>query len=67
MNGSVIEESYYSELVKKEDKKDYQKSGFNRSRVSHFKFVILMRITPDEEWIDKTYPIQVIPAQSAGL
>ena len=64
---SVTEESYYSQLVKKEDKKDYQKSGFNRSRVPHFKFVILLRITPEEEWLDKTYPIQVIPVQSGGL
>ena len=63
---SVIEEEYYKTLVKPGDHKDYQVSGFNRSRVPHFKFVILMKTAPDEEWLDNTYPIQIVPSQSAA-
>ena len=62
----VIEEDYYKTLVKPGDHKDYQVSGFNRSRVPHFKFVILMKTAPDEEWLDNTYPIQIVPSQSAS-
>ena len=47
--------------MKSTDPKDYQVAGFNRSRIHNFKFVILMKVPPEEEMLDLTYPIQIVP------
>lgn len=65
LSKQVINEEYYSSMVKPGDNKDYQKSGFNRSRVIHYKFVVLMKTAPDDHWLDITYPIQIVPSNSA--
>jgi len=65
LDKSVTSEEYYkSHLVKTSDPKDYQVVGFNRARISNFKFVVLMKTPPEEEWLDLAYPIQIVPSNN---
>lgn len=61
LTGEIKQRDYYMSLVKPGDHKDYQTSGFNEHRMSHFRFVIYSRVNPNEEWFEKLYPIHVMP------
>ena len=61
LSGEVQKKEYYTTLVKESDPKEYQVSGFNEHRISHFRAVIYSRVQPEMEWFDKLYPIHVIP------
>ena len=43
------------------DHRDYQTEGFNEHRLAHYRFVIYTRAEPELEWLDKLYPIHIVP------
>ncbi|XP_065184286.1 IQ motif and ankyrin repeat domain-containing protein 1-like [Sycon ciliatum] len=61
MDKSIMKESVYESLIRKEDGKAYEKTNFMRGRVQDFQFIVITRMRyPPDQVVHQMYPIRVI-------
>ncbi|PIK40842.1 putative IQ motif and ankyrin repeat domain-containing protein [Apostichopus japonicus] len=56
----ILKEEKYSCLMKESDGPEYKKNQFNEHIISGFKLIIVSKIEPNEELLEKMYPIRIV-------
>ncbi|XP_033122921.1 putative IQ motif and ankyrin repeat domain-containing protein [Anneissia japonica] len=60
INKEIIKPEKYKKLIKETDGKEYNADQFIDARVKRFKFIVVMKLDPSDEMLEKMYPIRVV-------
>ncbi|XP_071965660.1 IQ motif and ankyrin repeat domain-containing protein 1-like [Antedon mediterranea] len=56
----IMKPEKYTKLIKDSDGKEYNSDQFLESRVKRFKFVVVVKMDPSDESMQKMYPIRIV-------